>query len=221
MSKLFSDPTIAKTLIFMLGGIVIVLSIAVVYLASKKYQIYYIEEPETKPKKPQKTIVEQSEPPMIKPTPSLTIEEPKDLDIPNAKVPHEETDTTFIPNMNNVPPQPILTQSEKAPGSKLVGMRISILVNQQTSHAQITSFPSLIGREADTCDVIISEPAVSRRHAKFIKEEEDVFVEDVSEHNGTFLNEMKIPPLGKAKIHEGDHITLGRAHITIDAFIYE
>lgn len=154
-------------------------------------------------------------------TPVVEEKPEPDFDIPGA-VPDkaEKTDTSFMPEMNNVPPVMQTKATEKEPGQRLIGVRVTIRVGDQETRADVTSFPCLIGREADCCDVIISEPAVSRRHARLLLKDEDVFIEDVSEHNGTFLNEMKIPPLGKARVHEGDRITLGRANITIDSFIY-
>jgi hypothetical protein len=221
---------------------VLVLLIAVIILAAKKYQIYYIDDKDIdEPKKEHKKTVmpsvrlpkkkaepvqaepvrqeEQVQPEEVK-APEPAIQEP-DFSRPDAPTPQDQTDTTFVPEMNNVPPVNHTAPTPKAPDQKLKGVRITISVGSQHTTAEVSSFPCLIGREADRCDVIISEPAVSRRHARFLKEGEDIFIEDVSEHNGTFLNEMKIPPQGKARLHEGDMITLGRAHIRIDAFLYE
>lgn len=149
------------------------------------------------------------------------VKEPEDLVRPDAPKPQEKTDTTFIPEMNNVPPVNTASPTVRQPGQKLIGVRISITVGTQRTSVKVTQFPCLIGREADKCDVIISEPAVSRKHARLLKENDHFLIEDVSEHNGTYLNEMKIPPLGKVRIHEGDVITMGRARIRIDSCLYE
>ena len=125
----------------------------------------------------------------------------------------EETVIAEEPHTKEVP----LAVREPAAKSAVV----EVTINGNTEHREIEYFPCLIGREADKCDVIISEPAVSRRHARLLKEDDQLLIEDVSEHNGTYLNEMKIPPLGKVRIHEGDTITLGRAHIRIDSCLYQ
>lgn len=256
MSTITSDPTLAKAAILLLGGMVVVLLIAVIILAVKKYEIYYIDDPElnrdpkqdkkAKSSKPKKSPLkkpdlkkyftpvdsdeeedEEKEPAAAAaaataaaPAAQAAVKEPNFIKA-DAPQPVEQTDTGFVPEMNNIPPVKNVTPEEHTPGQKLKGIRITISVGSQHTTVEVTSFPCLVGREADACDVIISEPAVSRKHARFIKSGEDVLVEDVSEHNGTFLNEMKIPPLGKARIHAGDIITLGRAHIRIDACLYE
>ena len=100
----------------------------------------------------------------------------------------------------------------------ITGISVSVTVGNNTVDTVVRDFPCLLGREASSCDIVISEPAVSRRHARFVLEDGTAYIEDVSEHNGTYLNDTKLPPLGRAKIHEGDIITLGRASIVINAF---
>ena len=48
----------------------------------------------------------------------------------------------------------------------------------------------------------------------------EIYIEDVSEHNGTFINGSKLPPLGRSKINAGDKVNLGRAEIIIDKILY-
>ncbi|MCH4013986.1 MAG: FHA domain-containing protein [Solobacterium sp.] len=190
----------------------------------KVKEVKETEEVEEEPVKEAEEVKPQ--PAVVKPVEAVksaeaVIQEPEDLVRPDAAKPQEKTDTTFIPEMNNVPPVNHTVPRAKEPGQKLYGVRITITVGAQRTTADVTDFPCLIGREADKCDVIISEPAVSRRHARLLKEDDQLLIEDVSEHNGTYLNEMKIPPLGKVRIHEGDSITLGRAHIRIDSCLYQ
>lgn len=183
----------------------------------KAKEVKETEEPEEEPVKEAEEVKPVE---AVKPAETV-IQEPEDLIRADAPKPQEKTDTTFIPEMNNVPPVNHTVPRAKEPGQKLYGVRITITVGAQRTTADVTDFPCLIGREADKCDVIISEPAVSRRHARLLKEDDQLLIEDVSEHNGTYLNEMKIPPLGKVRIHEGDTITLGRAHIRIDSCLYQ
>lgn len=183
----------------------------------KAKEVKETEEPEEEPVKEAEEVKPVE---TVKPAETV-IQEPEDLIRADASKPQEKTDTTFIPEMNNVPPVNHTVPRAKEPGQKLYGVRITITVGAQRTTADVTDFPCLIGREADKCDVIISEPAVSRRHARLLKEDDQLLIEDVSEHNGTYLNEMKIPPLGKVRIHEGDTITLGRAHIRIDFCLYQ
>jgi len=100
------------------------------------------------------------------------------------------------------------------------GVRVKVVIGADSAEHTIDSLPCLMGRESGACDLKIAEPAVSRRHARLLAEEMNLYVEDVSEHNGTFVNGTKLPSLGKALLHNGDEITLGRAKIIIEKILY-
>lgn len=240
MSAILSDPTLVKALLIVLVCMIIVLSVAVVVLAIKKNQIVYVEK-----EVPAASSLTSSSSHAVRPVPShaapaaaataataaeplvLNKAQPKDdLDLMQFKNPHADEDeameTNVVPSMHNQPSSRIPQQAEESQpvNQAITGVSLTIMIGQSKTEVSIRSFPCLLGREADVCDVIISEPAVSRRHAKLLLEHGEVFVEDVSEHNGTFLNDMKLPPLGRARLHTGDLITLGRAHIRVNAWLY-
>ncbi|MEE8807970.1 MAG: FHA domain-containing protein [Lactimicrobium sp.] len=238
MSAILSDPTLVKALLVVLIGMIVVLSVAVVVLAVKKNQIVYVEK-ET-PASPSLSSSSSSSR-TVRPVhaaaaaPTATAAQPlvlnkaqpkDDLDLMQFKNPHADEDeameTNVVPSMHNQPSSRIpQQQDEDQPVSQAItGVSLTIMIGQAKTEVSVRNFPCLLGREADVCDVIISEPAVSRRHAKLLLEHGEVFVEDVSEHNGTFLNDMKLPPLGRARLHTGDLITLGRAHIRVNAWLY-
>lgn len=240
MSAILSDPTLVKALLIVLVGMIIVLSVAVVVLAIKKNQIVYVEK-----EVPAASSLTSSSSHAVRPVLShaapaaaataataaeplvLNKAQPKDdLDLMQFKNPHADEDeameTNVVPSMHNQPSSRIPQQAEESQpvNQAITGVSLTIMIGQSKTEVSVRSFPCLLGREADVCDVIISEPAVSRRHAKLLLEHGEVFVEDVSEHNGTFLNDMKLPPLGRARLHTGDLITLGRAHIRVNAWLY-
>lgn len=69
-----------------------------------------------------------------------------------------------------------------------------------------------IGRDYE-CDIVVDEPAVSRRHATVKLEEIDkgrmqFFIQDLATENGTVVNGQKVI---KHYLNENDRITLGRA----------
>lgn len=103
---------------------------------------------------------------------------------------------------------------------KAIGLVVTVTVGGQSQTHEIDRLPCLIGREQTSCDLVISEPAVSRRHARFYSTEEGLFIEDVSEHNGTYLNGTKLPSLGSAPLSENDRISLGRAEIAVVRILY-
>lgn len=209
MSAIFEDPGLAKIFAMVLLAIIGVLALAVIILAFKKNQIIYVEK----------------EVPVEKPSvrPLQPVEQPEDnLDdfsltadeiIPPVVSP-AETESVPMPDL------PVMNSDKVVEEAKagITGISLSVTVGNNTVDTVVRDFPCLLGREASSCDIVISEPAVSRRHARFILEDGTAYIEDVSEHNGTYLNDTKLPPLGRAKIHEGDVVTLGRASIAINAF---
>ena len=142
--------------------------------------------------------------------------------VPSQPEENGESDELEIPAMTSSE-EPVIEREipleTTAPGVK--GVRIRVDVSGKSAEYAVDHLPCLIGRETGTCDLTISEPAISRRHARLALADNKVFIEDVSEHNGTFLNGTKLPSLGSAELHEGDRIALGRAEITVLSFIYE
>jgi hypothetical protein len=71
---------------------------------------------------------------------------------------------------------------------------------------------TLLGRHAD-CVFRFSDPAVSRRHARLIRRQDEVFVEDLGSANGTLLNGRTVAK--PIRLHHGDVITIGGRDIKI------
>lgn len=196
---MFDDPEIDKLIIYALVGMVAVLGLAVIILGVKR-NTYYVDNhgEEIRPVPKQQTYQsypKQPAPPQRKP----------EVRPVNAVKQEEEGHTRQVPVVK--------------PG-RIAGVEVSVTVDGSTQNTVIRKFPCLIGRESSSCDLVVVEPAVSRRHARFFLENGSLYIEDVSEHNGTYLNGEKLPPLGRSMIHEGDTIHLGRAEIVIDRFLY-
>lgn len=210
MSAIFEDPGLAKILAMVLLAIIGVLAVAVIILAFKKNQIIYVEK----------------EVPQENPAPRpLQNAQPADDSLDDFSLTADEivppvlspTETEPVP----MPDLPMMNADRKPMEEQtagITGISLSVTVGNNTVDTVVRDFPCLMGREASSCDIVISEPAVSRKHARFVMEDGAVYIEDVSEHNGTYLNDTKLPPLGKAKVHEGDIVTLGRASIVVNAF---
>jgi len=64
----------------------------------------------------------------------------------------------------------------------------------------------LLGRDLGN-DITIGDPEVSRRHARFFMQDDDIYVEDLGSTNGTFLNGERISSPKQLRV--GDVITLG------------
>ncbi|MBN2381770.1 FHA domain-containing protein [bacterium] len=65
-----------------------------------------------------------------------------------------------------------------------------------------------IGRASDNDIVFFNEVAVSRKHARFVKEGDSFYVVDLGSKNGTRLNGE---PVHKEKLKEGDEILVGKS----------
>src|SRR5690349_11466900 len=70
----------------------------------------------------------------------------------------------------------------------------------------------MVGRDVG-CMLRFNDPAVSRRHLRFIRREDDVFVEDLQSANGTLLNGRRV--IGAIRLREGDLIQVGTRELTI------
>ena len=64
----------------------------------------------------------------------------------------------------------------------------------------------LLGRDLAN-DIPISDPEISRRHARFMMQGESILIEDLGSTNGTFLNGQRIS--SPQQLRAGDVITLG------------
>ena len=70
----------------------------------------------------------------------------------------------------------------------------------------------LLGRDLSN-DIAISDPEVSRRHARFFTQNDNVLVEDLGSTNGTFLNGERIS--SPQQLRAGDVITLGESIVLV------
>ncbi len=67
-----------------------------------------------------------------------------------------------------------------------------------------------IGRDPDVSDVILMDPAVSRKHCAMSKEGLSIRVEDLGSSNGTFVNGQRVE---SAELRPGDRLRLGTTRI--------
>ena len=199
---MFDDPKIVQLIIIALIGIIVVLTIAVIYLAIKK-NTYYVDESgeeittfSTKktPEPVEAPSVEKSIP--VQPLRSLDL----DGDEADENEDEEEGGTLEVP-MTSKP-------------ADITAVDLTVTVEDETSTQSLTSFPCMVGRET-SYGLVISEPAVSRKHALLVSEMGALYIEPVSEHNGTFVNGNRLPSQGRSRVYEGDRITLGRAEIVV------
>ena len=194
---MFDDPKIVKLIIIALIGIIVVLTIAVIYLAIKKNTYYVDEDGEEitafSTKKTPEPVVEA---PVVEA--AVPVQPLRGLELDDEE--SEEGGTLEVP-MTSRP-------------AEITSVELTVTVEDETSSQTLTSFPCMVGRET-SCGLVISEPAVSRKHALLVSEMGGLYIEPVSEHNGTFVNGIRLSSQGKSRVYEGDRISLGRAEIVI------
>lgn len=194
---MFDDPKIVKLIIIALVGIIVVLTIAVIYLAIKKNTYYVDEDGEEITSFSTKKIPEPVvEAPVVEA--AVPVQPLRGLELDDEE--SEEGGTLEVP-MTSRP-------------AEITSVELTVTVEDETSSQTLTSFPCMVGRET-SCGLVISEPAVSRKHALLVSEMGGLYIEPVSEHNGTFVNGIRLSSQGKSRVYEGDRISLGRAEIVI------
>jgi pilus assembly protein CpaF len=70
----------------------------------------------------------------------------------------------------------------------------------------------LIGRH-HTCDVMLANPRVSRRHARLVFRDAKWIVQDLQSTNGTVVNGTRV---GRCELRPGDCLVLGDEYLRID-----
>lgn len=104
-----------------------------------------------------------------------------------------------------------------------VSIRLKIGENQRSVEASLNKALHL-GRLDPTSDVFPEidltndnglERGVSRRHARILKREGTVVVEDLGSINGTFINGKRLAPYLPEVLHNGDQLQLGKLLIEV------
>ena len=73
-------------------------------------------------------------------------------------------------------------------------------------YVELPAGETLVGRDV-TCALRFNDPAVSRRHMRFVRRQNEVFVEDLKSSNGTLLNgRAVVTPL---RLTDGDEVRVG------------
>jgi predicted component of type VI protein secretion system len=90
-------------------------------------------------------------------------------------------------------------------------MRI-ILTDGENNSLSLSGGETIIGRGV-TCSLRFNDPAISRKHARIVVQEEQALLEDLGTTNGTLLNDERIS--GTRILAEGDRIAIGRRCFTV------
>src|SRR3954466_10289086 len=78
-------------------------------------------------------------------------------------------------------------------------------LNGHTVAAVRAGTPIVLGRAVE-CDVTLTDPTISRRHAELRSDDAVLMVRDLGSRNGTFFNGQRVE---SAQLRSGDAITFG------------
>lgn len=76
--------------------------------------------------------------------------------------------------------------------------------------------PTVIGRDP-TCQIRLSDPEVSRNHALLWIQRRNLYIRDEGTSNGTYLNELPIPPNRPIAVSVGSQVRVGQTIFTVVA----
>jgi FHA domain len=71
----------------------------------------------------------------------------------------------------------------------------------------------LVGRDPDSCDVVLDHPTVSRKHAQLHHRDGAWVLQDLDSTNGTTINGKRVM---RCRLEPGDRIMLGRQAVVVD-----
>ena len=83
-----------------------------------------------------------------------------------------------------------------------------LLPKERNTSQQITigTYPYLLGKEVGKVDAYIDSLAVSRIHAKILRQERQLYLMDLGSTNGTYINKHKIMSQMEVPLYPGDEI---------------
>lgn len=70
----------------------------------------------------------------------------------------------------------------------------------------------LVGRDPD-CDIVLSHPTVSRRHARLRFRDGHWMLHDLRSTNGTVVNDVAVV---RCQLRPGDHLQIGQQRLLVD-----
>lgn len=93
-----------------------------------------------------------------------------------------------------------------------------VRITFSSNDARLNSSGLVVGRSYDSCDLYVKDPSVSRRHARFVKLGEKIFIEDLGSTNGVAINGRLIKKNSSMEIPTQGDLTIGAVELTIGKY---
>jgi len=104
----------------------------------------------------------------------------------------------------------VASELVEAPG----GARVAALALEDGHRVPVTDQRVVIGRMSE-CEIVLSDPNVSRRHAEVRRDTDEFVVVDLGSTNGTKVNGRGIKKA--QQLSDGDEITVGTTRLRFEA----
>jgi diguanylate cyclase (GGDEF)-like protein len=85
---------------------------------------------------------------------------------------------------------------------------LRVLAGPQTGLSRVVDRDEILLGRGTSCDLVLADSALSRRHCKILRTPDGLAVEDLGSSNGTFVDAE--PVRGKRALQEGDRVQVGR-----------
>lgn len=105
-----------------------------------------------------------------------------------------------------------LTEDEKRAVSELAtGNALLLVTGGDGARFLIDADVTTVGRHPES-DIFLDDITVSRHHAKFLRVDGQIYLEDLGSLNGTYVNRTLVD--GRALLRQGDQIQIGKYRAT-------
>ncbi len=78
-----------------------------------------------------------------------------------------------------------------------------------------TALGVTVGRHPALCELLLSDPTVSRRHLRIGRSGDGLFAEDINSLNGTLLDGARLRPFEPVNLYDGVELTLGSVELSL------
>ncbi len=95
------------------------------------------------------------------------------------------------------------------------GGRINFEID--AADARASSKGIVIGRDRSACDLWLDDASVSRRHAKVMLIDGQLFIEDLDSSNGTILNGVRLQAAQRMRLQDASQIVVGQLSLNVSA----
>ena len=104
------------------------------------------------------------------------------------------------------------------PSSRSLRPTLTVLTGFDAGKVVVVSDDMVLGR-ASTCALSLTDPGVSRVHARIVRRRDEIVLHDAGSKNGTYVGDASVGPEGRALgtydvIHIGPHVSVRFARMT-------